>query len=166
MLSIVKNVMKSSKKQPAWPRHWYNYPIILAGIAVQYVWAIMVAADPLVLTTTMIHSLVPYLVGAHPEVLRWTLMLIFLSTATLSLLGFCWKRNIHTILSFIPQQFIMFLCAGGAIHAMARGTFADGTVRSHAFLIADQFPALALAIFHTWAMVLILLHGEDKDVTS
>ena len=69
-------------------------------------------------------------------------------------------KKLYTLLSFLPQQFIMLLSSGGAIHAMVVGHFADGIARSNAFLLADQSPTIILVIFHTWAMVLICLHGE------
>jgi hypothetical protein len=53
----------------------------------------------------------------------------------------------------VPQQFLLFISAGGAIQAMVEGQFADGTIRSVYFLLADQSPAVLAAIGHTLAIV-------------
>lgn len=150
------------RRQPSWPRHWYNFPIILCGIAMQYIWAIAIAASPGVMNTTIIHSLLLYMPDPASGLVRWLLVLVLCTTATLAIAGFQFKRNINTVIAFLPQQFIMFLSAGGSIHAMATGTFADGTVRDHWFLIADQSAPLVITIFHTWAVILLTKHGADE----
>lgn len=154
-------LVQMTKKKELWPRHWYNFPIILCGITMQYVWAIALAANPSVMKTTVIHSLLLYLPD-QPSWVRWMLVLILCMTASLAIAGFQFKRNLHTVMAFLPQQFIMFLCAGGAIHSMSLGTFADGTVRDHWFLIADQASPLIIAIYHTWAVILLTKHGADE----
>lgn len=59
------------------------------------------------------------------------------------------------LLSFIlitPQQFIVVISSIGAISAMLSGHFADGIIRPHEFIIADQAPAVLLGIMHAIAL--------------
>lgn len=49
----------------------------------------------------------------------------------------------------LPQQTVLLLSAIGALGAMISGTFADGIVRSSAFLVADQAPVVVAAVLHT-----------------
>ncbi len=149
-----------------WPRHWYNYPIILCGVWIQYVWAIAMAMDPSVLNITAVNTFLPYFhlsLGPYDSHTfhRWILAIILFMTGTCSMLAFKYKRKLHTLLALVPQQFVLFLSAGGALHAIILGQFADGTVRSSGFLLADQSSIIILAVFHTWAMVLIMIHGDD-----
>ena len=148
---------------------WYNYPIILCGVALQYIWAIALAWDASVFNVTAIHVLLPHIDQPDrrdlmnfgtPVLFRWFLVAVLTFSATLAIYGFKWRRKLHTLLSFLPQQFIMLLSSGAAIHAMVVGHFADGVIRSNAFLFADQSPTIVLVIFHTWAMILICLHAE------
>ena len=64
------------------------------------------------------------------------------------------EKKIYTLLSFLPQQFIMLLSSGGAIHAMIVGHFADGVEDRPPFYWPINLPFYSLVIFHTWAMAL------------
>src|SRR5688572_27385699 len=61
------------------------------------------------------------------------------------------------VLLLAPQQLVLGVSAAGALHAMALGQFADGTVRSSAFLIADQAPAVLALFVHSASIVLLAL---------
>jgi|KBSSwiStaDraftv2_1062776.scaffolds.fasta_scaffold10139_18 hypothetical protein len=156
-----------------WPRSWYNYPIILFGIVIQYVWAIALIWDQRVLDITTVAPLLPRLhpfgehslynsMDHHPAY-RWGIIVILVAIASISAMGFFFDKKMHTLYALVPQQFVLCVSSVGAIHAMIVGHFADGTVRSNAFLFADQAPIVLLTIFHTWAMFLILKHAGDKD---
>lgn len=146
--------------------------MILAGIVLQYIWAIALAWDPTVFSVTAIHVLLPHIDQriasiselSHPFLFRWILITVLVLSATLAFYGFSWRKKLHTLLSFLPQQFVMLLSSGAAIHAMVVGHFADGVERSGAFLMADQSPVILLVIFHTWVMALICFHGEPIRV--
>ena len=154
-----------------WPRYWFNYPIILCGIALQYIWAFALIVDPIVVNATAINALAPYF-HRHPgpfhisdwdfAPIRWAMVFVLLATASLSFLSFQFERKLHTVLALIPQQFILLLSTGAIMRSIYLGQFADGTVRTPAFLLADQAPVLLLMVFHTWAVILILLHGSDS----
>lgn len=155
-----------------WPRYWYNYPIVLCGIGLQYIWALAITIDANVVNATAINIFLPYL-HRHggPFVpndwdfgaIRWSLVFILTAIASLSFVAFQFRKKIHTVLALLPQQFVLALSSGGIIHGIYFGQFADGTVRTPAFLFADQSPVLLFTLFHTWAVILILLHGTDEQ---
>ena len=138
-----------------WPRTVINFPIILIAIVQQFLTAVALVWDPQAHYATSIHIL--YEVLPNSKVLAGFLfMSAFMAGASFSM-----RRKVETIMLMVPQQLMLYLCAGAALHAIAIGEFADGTQRSSAFLLADQVPIILLAVFHTWAMVLILIHGEE-----
>ena len=70
------------------------------------------------------------------------------------------KHRLVTLLCLLFQQFLLFLAASSALDVVISGRFADGVVRFHAFILADQIIYLLLAIFHTWAIILLVRHAE------
>ncbi len=137
-----------------WPRKLINFPIILIAIVQQYIWAAAILWDDSAIGVTAVNILAKFL---PPLVIVGAL----LSVASLAASGFFMKRRMLNLLSLVPQQFILFLSAGGALEAMLLGRFADGVERAQAFLVADQCSALLIAFFHTWALFLILKYAED-----
>lgn len=151
---------------PPWPRSWYNFPIILCGLMLQMAWVIAIVWDQSVLDTTAIAPLLPYShegLTRHDPFWRWAVVAGLLISTGIAFWGFYMKRKIHNLMALIPQQFVMVVSSVGAIHAMINGRFHDGVVRSHAFLFADQSLVVWLTLFHTWAMILILIHSHDKN---
>lgn len=71
--------------------------------------------------------------------------------ATLALIGL-FVRPIWFILLLTPQQLLLTMSATGAIEAIWISQFADGVVRSRAFLAADQSYSIIVAIGHTAAI--------------
>ena len=128
----------------------------------QFVSALVLIYDPSSHYTTGVHILylIAGLISSTVQVPIVIAVLLFVSI--LATIAFCFRRRIHTVLALVPQQFVLYLSAGGAIHAIWMAQFADGVMRSHGFLLSDQFLVGAVAFFHTWAMVLILRYGEDS----
>ena len=58
-----------------------------------------------------------------------------------------------TLIEVLPQQSLLVYSAIGAIQAIVASQFADGVIRPRAFIAADQFPAVALCVFHTCAIL-------------
>lgn len=137
-----------------WPRKLFHFPIILIAIVQEFVWASALAWDERVMKVTAISVLSKFM--SHD-----LLIVCLLGTAILAASGFFMARRINTLLALVPQQFLLYISAGSALAAVINGRFADGVMRSHAFLLADQSAAFLIAIFHTWAMILILHHAED-----
>lgn len=137
-----------------WPRKLFNFPIILIAIAQEIVWALALVWDERSVNVTAVSILSKFM--SHD-----LLIVCLLATAFLAASGFFMARRINTLLALVPQQFLLYLSAGSALTAVINGRFADGVIRPHAFLLADQSAAFLIAIFHTWAMILILRHAED-----
>lgn len=139
----------------SWPRKFINFPIIMIATAQQYIVALSLIWDINTHFATSVHVLaLIFPVIALPGVL--------ILTATCAIAAFSMKKKINTLLMLVPQQFLLYLSAGGAMEAFIEGHFADGIVRSRAFLVSDQGPVMLLAFFHTWAMMLILKYGADE----
>lgn len=122
--------------------------IVVYACMVHYVFATALLMDSSAVGITAISSVVG-LVGSDLLAAG-----CFLCVGSLAILGLGASGRIGLIL-MAPQQFILIVSAGGAINAMITGRFADGVVRPHWFLIADQSPAVAAAIAHTIALVRI-----------
>lgn len=137
-----------------WPRRLVNFPIILIAITQQYIWATMLLLNHETMNITAIDVMAKLL----PPIV---IAIILICVATLAIFSFSFKRRMLNLLGLLPQQFMLFLSAGGALQAMLLGRFADGIERSHAFLVADQCSAILIALFHTWAIFLILRYGAD-----
>lgn len=54
---------------------------------------------------------------------------------------------------FLPQQAMLVVAAAGAVDAMQSGHYADGSARSHLFIIVDQLPVVLAAACHTLAII-------------
>jgi hypothetical protein len=147
-------MMQELKVMAPWPRRVIHFPIILIATVCQYVWAGCVAVDPAALMTTGTHVL-------HITLGQWGTVAALLISATMSLFAFVMPRRWQTLAMLLPQQGLLYLSAGAAAWAIYNAQFADGVVRSHAFLLVDQIMLILAAFFHTWAMMLILRYGED-----
>ncbi len=141
-----------------WPRRLANYPIIIIAVVQQYIWAAMIAIDAEALHTTGVQILA----NALPPKMQQAVVVAALTfTATAAALGFWARQRIGTLLSLLPQQLMLYVSAGGAAQAIYHARFADGVERTQAFLVVDQIPLVLVAIFHTWAIILIMLYSED-----
>ncbi len=140
---------------PTWPRKLVNFPVILIAVVQQYFVALALILNPDAHYATSVHILVL----VFPTIF---IAPFLICAASLVVYGFTLKLKINTVLCLIPQQFMLYLSAGGAFRAIWEGQFADGVTRSHAFLLADQCPMILIAFFHSWAMVLIMKHGANN----
>jgi len=144
-----------------WPRRLINYPIILIAVAQQIIVGVCLMITPDTVMVTAVHSLY-HIVVSDPEWLGF----IMIDAALLAALGFMCQRKVNTLMCLLPQQLLLYIAAGGSVNAILHGAYADGVVRSSAFLLADQVSTALIAIFHTWGMLLILVYGEDKEGAS
>ena len=71
----------------------------------------------------------------------------------IALCGLFFDKAVWRLSAFIPQQLLLLISAGGAVSSIASGMYADGTIRSRAFIAVDQVPAILTALCHTMAMV-------------
>ncbi len=137
-----------------WPRKIVNFPIILLAVMVQFAMSVALFVDPSAHFATQVHIL--YLI-VPPSVLPFVL----LGASIMAVVAFSLPKKIHTLLFLTPQQLLLWMSAGGSFQAMWLGHYADGVERSHAHLFADQSPIVLIAVFHSWAIMLLLMYGED-----
>lgn len=55
----------------------------------------------------------------------------------------------------MPQQIILICAAIGTIYFAAAGRYADGTPHDGFFILTDQLPSVATAIFHFFGLIAI-----------
>lgn len=124
------------------------YPIvILLAIAQHVIWAICLMVDQTALGVTGMFG-IKHLPFATP----FPVIFVLFAIASMAMFAI-WQANwLVRVLFMMPQQFVLCVSAGGAIISMWSGVFADGTVRSSAFLIVDQIPGVLLAAGHTVAV--------------
>jgi hypothetical protein len=119
--------------------------MVLYAVVLHLVWAAMLLVDNQVSAVTAIASL--------RYVFPFPFAVLVMIWCALSAFSAFYVRNGYWAAGLmVPQQFLLFISAGGAIQAMVEGQFADGTIRSAYFLVADQSPAVLAAIGHTLAI--------------
>lgn len=124
-----------------------NHPLVVSyAIVLHYIWAITLLLDGHAAAVTATSGLY----GRFDIVIPY--FLIFAATSALISLIIP-RATLWPILLIIPQQFALSLSAYTAVSAMIAGRFADGTLRPHSFIIADQCPAVLLMFFHTVAIL-------------
>lgn len=126
------------------------YPlIVLYAAAMHVIWAIALGIDPAASGATALFFIVKAL-GY-----QWTITVLFV-TAIAATAGLAYGRDVrNAAMLVLPQQFILFFSATTAIMAIWDGRFADGVERSHWFILADQCPAVLLALAHMVAVKVI-----------
>jgi hypothetical protein len=60
----------------------------------------------------------------------------------------------------LPQQTLLIVSAIGGMVAAALGHYADGVMRPHLFIAADQLPGVVAAVCHSFAI--IDLHRQHR----
>lgn len=126
-----------------------RYPIsVCLAIAMHLVWSIGIFLDVTAVNSTATHTM---LLAVGPL----TAGIIFGAVALIALAGLIVDHAMVRFVMLLPQQMVLWFSLVGATHAMVIGTFADGTVRTPAFLIVDQIPVVLIALGHTAAMLLI-----------
>jgi hypothetical protein len=152
-----------------WPRRLINFPIIMIVIVQQYIWAVTLLFDP----TAHLATAVNVLFTTHEIIwtLAWpieippdipTVSIVLAAASTLAGASFLMRKTRSTVLMLLPQQFLLYVSAGGAFRAITEGHFADGVARSFGFLLVDQCLVFLVAFFHTWAIMLIMRYGADR----
>lgn len=53
-----------------------------------------------------------------------------------------------------PQQALLVITAGGALRAVWVGAYADAVLRSHLFILVDQYPRIVFAALHVAAVMM------------
>lgn len=137
-----------------WPRRVLNFPVILIAVCYQYIQAIGLWWDVAAGNATPTHALALLF---HSKVLP----LLLFSVATMAWTGFFAKHKITTLLFLMPQQLLLYMCAGASFEAIVASQFADGVIRPQAFLMVDQCLPILLALFYSWVVILIIRHASN-----
>lgn len=119
--------------------------IIVYGVILHGVWAAALFFDPDVRGVTAIWELSTWAPAPYTK-------FVLATVAVLAAVALFLKELPRTAL-LLPQQLILLLSAWGALQAMYLSAYADGVLRPRAFLIADQMPAVLLAVAHTIAII-------------
>lgn len=125
-------------------------------ICLHWVWGALLLSSPAPLNITAINSLTHFGFVSAPYV-----GILFLTVAFLAAISRATPKAV-SIFFILPQQLVLFVSAIGAVSAMTTGTFADGVERPIPFLIADQAPAVLIALFHITSVYKAYLFPEKR----
>ena len=120
-------------------------------------WGVIILLAPESMHTTPIFALTR-LFGTG---IVLSLVLLTASGGTCLLLWYRFPGYAHLLLG-LPQQFLLTVTALGGMYAVVQGAYADGTVRSAAFIFADQLPSLLAASMHLVALLSLLDVGHRR----
>lgn len=120
--------------------------MVLLAITVHLVWATILLLDESAVNATAVNALYRYI--APPALLA-----LAIAAAALFALTAMLARSQWTLLLLLPQQVLLMMSAAGAIEATWAAQFADGVIRSRAFIAADQLYSVLAAVWHTVAIV-------------
>ena len=120
--------------------------IFLYAILLHTIWGIvlLISADPL--HVTAISGIVTLGFVSAPSA-----GVLFLFVAFLAYIGIVAPKPAGFFF-LLPQQLVLTCAAFGALESIIAGSFADGVIRSTPFLMADQSPAVLIALLHTLAV--------------
>ena len=145
-----------------------NSWMIWYAIGLHLTWGVCVLVTPQTAGVTAIYHVSLVFMGN-----TWATGAALLGVGALAVAGLAVKSKSATIWFLLPQQFVLVLSAVGAIVASIGGHFADGVPRPHAFIFADQTPALLAAVLHTLAFLdiyfspppmppIVVIHSPDS----
>ncbi len=121
--------------------------IVLYAVALHTAWAACGWADVSAFNGTALHGIFNVFGSTTPLA-----CLTAAGLAMASLIGVS-RNPVHGFMLMMPQQCLLLLSAISAVVAIGDSQFADGIIRSRAFIASDQLPAVLGAALHTVAMV-------------
>lgn len=131
-----------------------NYFIIFYATVLQIITGIILLFSPTAIQVAQLgifNQIFPYKLGG---------VLILLSVILAVFADLKIKNKLVNILLHIPQEFFLILTAISAILYISLGHYADGVVRSQAFILIDQLPGIILAVLYL--VFLFDFAGEEK----
>jgi hypothetical protein len=140
------------------PTHW---AVIWYACVMHFIWGTALIANLDAGNTTAL-SVAVRVFGGH-----YGAAAAMYGVAALALFGIVrFHASFEKVWCVLPQQFMLVLSAGAATSAMLNSHFADGVVRARAFIVADQIPAILIAIFHVIVVIrmAIVAHGAEEDI--
>lgn len=124
--------------------------MVMLAVTLHLVWAAILLTDESAVNVTAVNALYRYV--APPSLLA-----LVVATAAAAAFIAMWARSQWTLLLLLPQQVLLMMSAAGAIEAIWVAQFADGVIRSRAFIAADQCYSILAAVWHTVAIVIYTL---------
>ena len=121
--------------------------MVLYAIALHLSWSFILLFDHGAINATAVHALARYIYPVG--LLVWVI-----AGAALAALVALLTRSIWTVVLLLPQQVLLMMSASGAVEAIWLSQFADGVIRSRAFIAADQLYSVLAAIGHTMAITI------------
>ena len=129
-------------------------------IAVHILRGVLLLNSPEPAHITTIHTIVSLdLASVHG------IGVLYLTVASLAIQGLFIKGR-AAVPFLIPQGIVLLVAAYGALRAMILGTYADGVVRSPLFIMADQSPAVVIAVLYTLLLILLATERTPSNATS
>lgn len=120
------------------------------GLIAQLLWVVAIAWDPSAMSATPLSTLAELF---HHSRIGLILGLVASSASTFIAMRPSLRIGLRRLSLLVPQQFFLLLAAGGAMVAVWEGTYADGVVRTSAFIAADQSPWILAALLYSMSIV-------------
>lgn len=120
--------------------------MVVYAVALHLTWTGILLFDKSALTATPVAAIYLYV---HPPAFLITIIFSAAVCATVGLVA----RTRWVAIFLLPQQILLMMSAAGAVEAIWLGHFADGVIRSRAFLACDQIYSVLAAIGHTIAIM-------------
>lgn len=115
-------------------------------------WGLMILVSPAALGPTPLATLWRQVPAREP-------LAFFLIVASfMAIAGLRRLHGVHSLALMLPQQLLLVSTGISILRAVAMGSYADGVQRASLFILADQWPALVMVVFHTIAIS--VLHGS------
>ena len=137
-----------------------QYWIIFYAIIIHLAWGIVLVVDNVPLHTTAIDSV--FRIFSSPG----TAGIAYIVASLAAIVAMFRPATLKNLLLIIPQQYFLMLSAFSAMGCISRSAFADGIVRSRAFIFVDQLPIIVAAVLHTCALCEIYAYDSIARFTG
>ncbi len=125
----------------------HSFSIMIAVAIVLHIWwALMLSLSDSALNATGMHAV-------HQVITSRPMLIGTLAGVAIAALAGLIIRHPWAWLLLLPQQIILMMSAAGAIEAIWLAQFADGVLRSRAFIAVDQIYSVLAACGHTIAII-------------
>lgn len=124
--------------------------IICYAICLHAIWGVMILwKDGVVSTITPLFGIIQFPGSHHLKAIA------LLGSAIAATWGLVRYRtgSIGSLCYFLPQQALLVCTSLGSVHLACAGHYADGVIRSWAFILADQLPNILVMVFYTAAVM-------------
>jgi hypothetical protein len=133
--------------------------MVVCGIALHYIWAILVLVNTDALNSTPLASLHNFFDHFGVEARQLALILVLSSISSSVAMWF--DRAKLAPLLLLPQQILLIIAATGCFSAAWLGEYADGVPRAHAHILSDQLPMILIAAFYSIAIIFYALRADN-----